>query len=195
MANNLPYGDYIPTERDLFNLIGEQWPEKLRKDYIASKFNFAQLLQFINENTADIADIQVQITTIDGQIVTIQADIATLESDLEIVADDLADHVAATVAHGATGDVVGNLNYASSAVGGVVLEAVAVADAGTASIAPPAVLAAAGAAYSQAYAQSQTDAINTLITNVVDLRNFLNSAITVINSSLASERGAKQRAI
>jgi len=193
MVNKLR--NYVFTEAELQRVLGGKFPDQFIKDYIAGKANSEALLDAIDANTTDITDIKIQITTIDGQIVTIQADIATLQSDLAIVADDLADHVAATVAHGATGAVVGNLNYATSAVGGVVLEAVAVADAGTATITPPTALAAAGATYSQAYAQSQTDAINTLITNVTDLRNFLNSAITVINSSLASERGAKQRAI
>jgi uncharacterized protein YbjQ (UPF0145 family) len=195
MANSLPYGDYIPTERDLFNLIGEQWPEKLRKDYIAGKFNSTQLLQFINENSADITDIQIQITTINGQIVTIQADIATLESDLEIVADDLADHVDASVAHGATGDIVGNLDYATALVGGVVFEAVAVADAVDSAISPITSVGAAGAAYVQAYAQSQTDAINTLANDLQTLQANFNDAVAVINLILATERTAKQRAI
>jgi hypothetical protein len=195
MANNLPFGDYIPTERDLFNLIGEQWPDKLRKDYIASKFNSAQLLQFINENTADIADIQLQLTVINGQITVINGQIVTLQSDLEIVADDLADHTADSTTHGASGDIVGNLNYAAPTVGGVVWLASAVANATASSVTVAAPSAtAAPALYDQTQAQTVVTLANELKTDVTQLVADLNAAITQLNAMLASERTAKQRA-
>ncbi len=194
MANVLPYGEYIPTERDLFNLIGEQWPDKLRKDYIASKFNTAQLLQFTNENTADIEDIQLQLTTINGQITVINGQIVTLQTDVSAVTSSLNSHIAAQSAHGATGDIVGTLDYCTATVGGVVLLAAAVGNAAETTTLPPSAVGAAPAAYNQTYAQSQTDAINALINNITDLANALNSAVDVINSSLVTERTAKQRA-
>lgn len=196
---SLPYGDYVPTEADLFKLVGDTWPERLRKDYIAGKFSTDQLLQLINANIKSIEDLELALQALTDEFNTfegtVNAKFVIIDGQIADITLELDDHIADVVAHGSTGDIVGNLDYATSSVGGVVLEAVAVADAGAATITPPAALGAAGAAYVQAYAQSQTDAINTLITNVVDLRNFLNSAITVINSSLASERGAKQRAI
>lgn len=187
--------NYIFTEAELQKTLGGKLPDQFIKDYIASKANSTALLEAIDKNTVDIETIFADLVDINTELAGLDARVTTIEGDVAALQSDLTDHIADTETHGSTGDIVGNLDYASSSVGGVVLEAVAVADAGTATVTPPAALGAAGAAYVQAYAQSQTDAINTLITNVTDLRNFLNSAITVINSSLASERGAKQRAI
>lgn len=204
-----PYGDYVPTEADLFKMVGNSWPEKLRKDYIAGKFTATQLLQFINNNQAAIEDLEVRVTAIDGEIVTIkiditsikadivtiEGDITTLQSDVAVVADGLADHVAADVAHGSSGNIVGTDDYCSSTVGGTVLLADAVANATTSSVTPPGDLPLAGATYSQAYAQEQSDAINELINNISDLKATLNAAIAALNNSLSSERTAKQRAL
>ena len=191
---NLRLQNYIFTEAELQRTLGGKLPDQFIKDYIASKTNSQALLEAIDKNTVDIETIFADLVDIEAEIAGLDARVTTVEGDVATLQTDLTNHIADTETHGATGDIVGNLDYCTSLVGGVVLEAVAVADAGAASITPPTALGAAGATYLQAYAQSQTDAINTLITNVTDLRNFLNSAITVINSSLASERGAKQRA-
>lgn len=192
---NLRLQNYIFTEAELQRTLGGKLPDQFIKDYIASKANSQALLEAIDKNTVDIADIKLQITTINGQITAINGQIVTLQSDLGIVADDLADHVAAQSAHGANGDVVGNLDYAAASTGGVVWLAAAVGDAVDSATVTPVAVPAAGAVYLQAYAQSQTDAINDLAANVDDLQNALNAAIDVINSSLATERTAKQRAV
>lgn len=193
MANRLR--NYVFTEAELQRVLGGKFPDQFIKDYIAGKTNTESLLTAIDANTADIEDIQLQLTTINGQITVINGQIVTLQEDLEIVADDLADHVAASSAHGAAGAIVGTLNYCTDAVGGVALLATAVGDAAETTTLPPSSVAAAPAAYNQAYAQSQTDAINDLINNITDLANALNSAVDVINSSLVTERTAKQRAV
>lgn len=192
---NLRLQNYIFTEAELQKTLGGKLPDQFIKDYIASKTNSTALLEAIDKNTVDIEQLLADLADTNDAVAALDVRVTAAEGEINTLQTDLSDHIADVVAHGSTGDIVGNLDYATAAVGGVVLEAVAVADAGTATITPPAALGAAGAAYVQAYAQSQTDAINALITNVTDLRNFLNSAITVINSSLASERGAKQRAI
>lgn len=192
---NLKLQNYIFTEAELQRTLGGRLPDQFIKDYIASKTNSTALLEAIDKNTVDIEQLFADLADTNDAVAALDIRVAAAEGDIDTLQTDLSDHIADVVAHGSTGDIVGNLDYATVAVGGVVLEAVAVADAGTATITPPAVVSAAPVAYSQAYAQEQTDAINALRTNVIDLRNFLNSAITVINSSLASERGAKQRAI
>lgn len=192
MVNRLR--NYVFTEAELQRVLGGKFPDQFIKDYIASKTNSEALLGAIDANTAEIEDIQLQLTTINGQITAINGQIVTLQSDLALVADDLADHVAASVAHGATGDIVGNLDYAAPSIGGVVWLANAVSDAANSTIPALTPVAAAGAAYVQAYAQAQTDAINSLANNLQTLQASLNDAIAVINSSLATERTAKQRA-
>ena len=192
---NLRLQNYIFTETELQRTLGGKLPDQFIKDYIAGKTNSEALLGAIDKNTVDIADIKLQITTINGHITAINGQIVTLQSDLGIVADDLAVHVAAQSAHGASGDVIGSLDYAAASTGGVVWLATAVGDALNSAVTPPAALAAAPATYVQAYNQSQTDAINSLINNITTLKNDLNSAIDVINSSLVTERTAKQRAV
>jgi len=188
MANLKLSYQYVVTEEGLRKLIGTQWPEQLVKDYLASKNTAQQFVDAINKNSDDIAVINGQITTINGQIVVINGQISTLTTNLN-------NHVAAQSAHGATGDIVGTDDYCTATVGGTVLLAAAQANASTATITPPVALGTAPAAYNQAYAQSQTDAINTLITNVSDLRTALNALVGVVNNMLATERTAKQRAV
>ena len=65
----------------------------------------------------------------DGQIVWSQLD---LTNATEIINSEA--HIAATVAHGANGDIVGNQDFATTSVGGVVKKAIAVSDAGTSSV-------------------------------------------------------------
>jgi len=192
MVNKLR--NYVFTEAELQRVLGGKFPDQFIKDYIAGKTNSETLLAAIDKNTIDIADIKLQLTVIDGKITVINGQIVTLQSDLAIVADDLADHIADSTTHGAAGDIVGNLNYAAPTVGGVVWLASAVADAAPVATTPPAAVALAGAAYSQPYAQSQTDAINALRQNVIDLVTANNALVLSINLMLASERTAKQRA-
>lgn len=192
MANRLR--NYVFTEAELQRVLGGKFPDQFIKDYIAGKTNSEALLGAIDANTAEIEDIQLQLTTINGQITVINGQIVTLQSDLEIVADDLADHVAAQSAHGAIGDIVGTLDYCSATVGGVVFLATAVGDSAPITIAPPSAVAAAPVAYNQAYEQTQADAINALTTNIAELADAISSVIDVVNSSLATERAAKQRA-
>jgi hypothetical protein len=192
MANRLR--NYVFTEAELQRVLGGKFPDQFIKDYIAGKTNTESLLAAIDANAADIEDIQLQLTTVNGQITVINGQIVTLQTNVSAVTSSLNAHIAAQSAHGATGDIVGTLDYCSATVGGVVLLATAVGDAADSTTTPPSPVAAAPAAYNQAYAQSQTNAINALINNITSLKNELNSAIDVLNSSLVTERTAKQRA-
>lgn len=196
---SLPYGDYIPTEADLFRLVGDSWPERLRKDYIAGKFTAGQLLEFINANIKSIEDLEIALAALASDLnafeTEVNAKFVLIDGEIDSITLTLNNHIAAQVAHGSTGDIVGNLDYAAASVGGVVWLATAVGDAVDSAVTPPAAVATAPAAYTQSYANDQTGAINSLIANINDLQTALNSAIGVINSSLATERTAKQRAV
>jgi hypothetical protein len=186
MANKLT--NYLLTEQDVARALQGAVPAVFVKDYVAGKNNASSMLAQIDENTAAILVINGQITAINGQIVVINGQITTLTTNLN-------NHVTAQSAHGATGDIVGTDDYCTASVGGTVLLASAVANAAPVSTTPPAIVAAAGATYSQPYTQTQTDTINALRQNVIDLVAANNALVSAINQMLATERTAKQRAV
>lgn len=187
--------NYIFTEAELQRTLGGKLPDQFIKDYIASKTNSQALLEAIDKNTVDIEQLFLDLAATDDALAALTIRVTTAEGEIDTLQIDLTNHIAAQSAHGASGDVVGNLDYAAASVGGVVWLATAVGDAVDSATTPPSSVAAAPAAYNQVYEQTQADAINDLIGNVIDLQNALNSAIDVINSSLATERTAKQRAV
>ena len=192
---NLRLQNYIFTEAELQRTLGGKLPDQFIKDYIASKTNSQALLEAIDKNTVDIEQLFSDLAATDAALADLAARVTNAEGEIDTLQLDLANHIAAQSAHGASGDVVGNLDYAAASVGGVVWLATAVGDAVDSATTPPSSVGAAPAAYNQTYEQTQADAINDLIGNVIDLQNALNSAIDVINGSLATERTAKQRAV
>jgi hypothetical protein len=192
---NLRLQNYIFTEAELQRTLGGKLPDQFIKDYIASKTNSQALLDAIDKNTVDIEQLFLDLAATDDALAALTIRVTTAEGEIDTLQIDLTNHIAAQSAHGASGDVVGNLDYAAASTGGVVWLATAVGDAVDSATTPPSSVGAAPAAYNQTYEQTQADAINDLIGNVIDLQNALNSAIDVINSSLATERTAKQRAV
>lgn len=192
---NLRLQNYIFTEAELHRTLGGKLPDQFIKDYIASKTNSQALLEAIDKNTVDIEQLFLDLAATDDALAALTIRVTNAEGEIDTLQIDLTNHIADTIAHGASGDVVGNLDYAAASTGGVVWLATAVGDALDSATTPPSSVGAAPAAYNQAYEQTQADAINDLIGNVIDLQNTLNSAIDVINSSLATERTAKQRAV
>lgn len=192
---NLRLQNYIFTEAELQRTLGGKLPDQFIKDYIAAKTNNQALLEAIDKNAVDIEQLFLDLAATDAALAALDVRVTNAEGEIDTLQLDLTNHIAAQSAHGASGDVVGNLDYAAASVGGVVWLATAVGDAVDSATTPPSSVAAAPAAYNQAYEQTQADAINDLIGNVIDLQNALNSAIDVINSSLVTERAAKQRAV
>jgi len=202
MANRIPQIDYFPTESEIGQMLASaNWQRFFTKDYAALKGNVANTVSAAESN-ADTLDvltdrvdaIDLQIVEIIGRLDTAEGEIDTLQTNLADLTDTVDTHIAAESAHGATGNIVGTDDYCTGTVGGVVLLGVAVADATPSAVTPPAAVAAAGAAYVQAYAQSQTDAINALSTAMAQLVIDLNAVTTQLNALLASERTAKQLA-
>lgn len=122
----------------------------------------ASAISFDNSGGLAATDVQGAIDEVDG---------------------DLTDHVLTDSAHGTTGDIVGTGNFATSLLGGVVLLAGNVVDASVTSISiSTADVGAAPVAYDQAYADEQTNlinecksVINTLVTDVTNIKNQLNA--------------------
>jgi DNA-binding ferritin-like protein (Dps family) len=214
--------EYLLTESDMRQQLGKILPDRFIKDYVSIKRNMFITAQQTDSNTQTIETLdarldilepevaaidarlevaEAEIISIDGRLFIAEGEIAaidirltTAEGEIVTLRTDFDAHIAEESAHGATGNIVGTDDYASSSVGGTVLLAASVADAATSTVTPPAALAAAGAAYVQAYAQSQTDAINALSTALAQLVLDHNALKTQFNALLASERTAKQLA-
>lgn len=200
MASRIPQSDYYPTESEIMRMLSQNsWRMMFARDYAAIKGNISATVTAAEGNAESIESLDARLDTVELQIVgiigrldTAESEIDTLQLDVAQAADDLADHVAAQSAHGASGDIVGTNDYATASVGGTVLLGAAVANANPSAVTPPTALAAAPAAYAQAYAQSQTQAINDLSTAVTSLVTDLNSVVTQLNALLVSQRAAKQ---
>jgi len=192
--------EYLVTESDIRQQL-PMVPDRFVKDYAAIKQSITGNINQTNTNTETIETLDARLDVVEGEIVVINGrlnaaenEIDTLQTDLTALTGVVDTHIASESEHGVTGNNVGTGDYCTAAVGGVVLLASAVADATTSAVVPPAALPAAGAAYVQAYAQSQTDAINALSTAMAQLVTDLNAVTTQLNALLASERIAKQLA-
>lgn len=194
--------DYLPTETELRQILGSALPDQFVRDYVAIKRNVSNASQQTDINSGTIQSLtirvgalEVQVLSINNQITVINGQITTIQSDLSDLDTLTTNHIAAESAHGAAGNIVGTDDYAQPATGGTVQLAAAVTDSVASAISPPAAVGAAGVVYLQAYAQGQTDAINALSLQLASLRDSYNSLVTQFNSSLSTERTAKQRAV
>ena len=173
--------DYLPTEKEIYKaMTSGNWPAIFAKDYSSIKRNVGGTS---SESTANTAAIVSLTATVEG-----------LAVDVDAAELALANHVAADTAHGVAGQVVGTLDFCTGSTGGVVLLAAAVTNANASTVAITGGLAAAGATYSQAYAQLQTDKINELCTDLTQVVTDLNATISKLNALLAVSRTAKQLA-
>ena len=99
----------------------------------------------------------------------------------ETNAQNLSTHTSSSTQHGATGDIVGNENFAQASIGGVVLLASKVDELTQNTVN----VANAPATYDQAHAQSLVEAINSLASKQNDI-------IGKINEFIQSQQSAKQ---
>lgn len=186
MADKINVVDYLPTEREISQVLERSdWKKLFSRDYSANKGNLGRTVDATDANTADIVLIKVRldgvesrldaaegkIVELDLRLTTAEGKIVDIDARLVTAEQTLYPHVAASVAHGASGDIVGNTDFATELVGGVVLRSRTVPYAPTIVLNPPALIGAAPAAYSQAYAQQQTDAINALIADANSTQN------------------------
>ena len=99
----------------------------------------------------------------------------------ETNAENLSNHTSSSTQHGATGDIVGNEDFAQAAIGGVVLLASKVEELTQNTVN----VTNAPAAYDQAHTQSLVEAINSLASKQNDI-------IGKINEFIQSQQNAKQ---
>ncbi len=156
----------------------------------------------IQENTDAIVLLAVEVDANTAQIAlnVTQIGLNTTQISLNVTAigdvtTNFNTHNASNSQHGVSGNNVGTLDFATSGTGGVVNEAVNVADAvaSTVSVTSPDAPAAA-ATYSQADTQANVDLTNELKADVNTLTANLNSAITQVNEILTAMQNANQMA-
>lgn len=126
-----------------------------------------------NEQDREIAANSDAINITQKQLSNVLLEVSEISGDVEQVEQGLNNHVSSNSQHGVTGDNVGTENYAQELIGGVVLLAANIAQLTNNTIN----VGLAPAAYDQAYAQSQTDAINSLASKQNDIINKINELI------------------
>lgn len=148
------------------------WPDFMTNDYLTNFQNSVILSQ-----------------TADSNIGSIEQNAQNIQQNK----DNLTDHEADTSAHGVTGVNVGTEDYAQSLIGGVVLLMDLVTDANTSiqTIVLPDI-AAAPAAYNQAYIQTIADMTNDIKLKHNQLLIDMNAAILQLNDLIAKSKTSKQ---
>lgn len=119
--------------------------------------------------------------------------ISTNATNITVVTNNFNTHDASDSEHDVTGNNVGTGDFATTSVGGVVRLAALVTDAAvTTATITTADIGTAGATYSQAYAQEQTDLINEEKAKINTLITDVTSAVTQLNAFLAANKTALQ---
>lgn len=202
MPDKIDVVDYLPTEREINQVLERSdWRKLLARDYSANKGNLGRTVTATDTNTEEIFQIKIRLDTVEGQVAsleirvtTAEAAIVDIDARLVIAEDTLATHIAASEAHGASGNIVGDLDFATEIVGGVVFKAGNIPYVPAVTITPPAVVGAAPAAYNQAYAQQQTDAINALIANIGTAQTGFNQSKVSFDDLVDAMIAARQMA-
>lgn len=167
--------------------------EQIRRELLPREWSAALVLDYLSKSEYG-GELTQRTLAIGNATYNLQVTVEGLALDLAALEVDTEAHISANSAHGATGSIVGRLDYCTTTAGGVVLQAASVANAASSAVnIVTANVGAAGALYAQAYAQQQTDLINELKAAVNQLASDLNAAITILNNSLSTERTAKQR--
>lgn len=150
----------------------------------------------IAQNASDIADNSDSIAANTTAILQNALNIAQNSSDISDNAVNLSDHIADTTTHGASGDIVGNNNFADESIGGVVRRMSLIADAvqSAVNVIEPDV-AAAPAAYDQAHIQTIVDLTNANKAAVNQLVLDFNASVLVLNNLLSESKSSGQMSL
>lgn len=162
------------------------WPDSMIEDYLTIIRNFLLLSTAsdgleaqVDQNTLDITANALQIALNVTAIALNATNIATNTTNISTNATNLTTHEALDSAHGVAGDNVGDEDFCTETVGGVVKLANFVANAGTSSASiSSATVAAASATYDQAH-------IDTIVTLVNDCKSTFNTFVTADHNNVA----------
>ena len=144
------------------------------KDFLINTFQ--DLENIANKTNQAGDDAENAVNTNERQ----DAQISNNETLINLVSQSLSNHMNSRQQHGANGDIVGNLDYASPTTGGVVLQAqnVAVND-----IVYPDEIGTAPDTYDQGYTQTLANAVNATVGNQKVINSKLNDIITALTTA------------
>lgn len=179
---------------DSNNLMTRAWASWFRDLYTRTSYKGGNA---IDDNKAEVDEELLGINatleeTIEQTNENTQG-IADNKQGIEGNAQNLDDHVQANQAHGSNGDIVGFNDAANESTVGLVKRMASIADAvdSTVEITTPDI-AAAPAAYDQAYIQTIADLTNENKAAINQLASDLNDAIAVLNDLLSESKSSGQ---
>jgi hypothetical protein len=151
------------------------------KDFLINTFQDLGNLADKSNQAGDDAENAVNTNERQDEEITenrqgIEANTAAINT----VSETLDNHVNSQQQHGANGDIVGNLDYASPTIGGVVLQAQKVS---VNEIVYPDEIGAAPETYEQGYTQTLANAINATVSNQKVINSKLNDIITALTTA------------
>ena len=160
--------------------------------------NTAQIAVNVTDIATNATDISTNATNIATNVTNIGTNTTNIginATGISTNASNLTTHENDTSAHGATGNNVGTLDYASAGTGGVVLRAVKVTNAvdSTVSVDSPDATVAP-LVYDQAQIQTIVTLANETKGDVNQLVTDVNAAIAQLNAFLLANQNAKQMA-
>lgn len=167
------------------------WPEPMTNDYLTNLRNFQRIANLsdlvldrveINEENIQLNTDNIQINV--NNIQTNGDNIQTNADDISTLNTTIGDHISSSTQHGVTGDNVGTGDYCTSLVGGVVNLAALIADL---TVIATTDIAAAPAAYNQAYTQTVADLNN-------ENKSKINEMVLKVNAIILGQITAKQMA-
>lgn len=194
------------TENEIAELLSYtdlpmRFKNQFTKDYAAIKRDITKSGGDIDGLTQDIDALKVRVSVAESNIASLNTAVVSLDTRLGIVEVDLSllglefqDHVDATEAHGATGDIVGTNDYCTALLGGTVLLASALAASPASTLEIISTPNAAGAAYLQADAATWVAAINEIKADFNALITEYNALVAKVNAIIDTQEVAKQRA-
>lgn len=210
--------NYYVTEQEIAKLFNNLFPQGAQsrpfvnqyvKDYAALKNTSMESENGLEEIKQDVSQIDVRVSGVETNVSALNTDVNALniftgeldvrlgqvEVDLSLTMLELDDHVNATEAHGASGDIVGTDDFCTATKGGTVLLATPLSNKASFSATISLNANPAGAAYSQTDAATWVAMLNEIKADLNSLFVDHTILINYVNSIKTTQEAAKQRAV
>ncbi len=151
------------------------------KDFLINTFQDLENIANKTNQAGDDAESAVNTNERqDEEITENKQGVENNAAAINLVNQTLDNHMGSRQQHGANGDIVGNLDYASPTTGGVVLQAQNVA---SSELIYPDAIGTAPETYNQGYAQTLANSVNATVSNQKVINNKLNDIITALTNA------------
>ena len=191
--------NYYVSETDLAQLLKKSglpadFQNLFSRDYASVKRSIGGSADDVASLDQRVTDSEADITSLSISFSSLQATVTSLSGSLGSLQTNYNAHASSTSEHGAGGKIVGTNDFATLTVGGTVKLAAALVDQAASTVNVAATPNAAGVGYLQADAATWVTLLNELKSDLNALVVDHNSLRAKLNSMLASERAALQRA-